>query len=271
MRADLHMHSVHSDGTLPVRKLLDYAKSKRLDIISLTDHDSTLGVNEAIKYGETINLKVIPGIELSTVRNGESIHVLGYFKDRVPENVLKFSEEQHKYRRNRIYQMALNVEKIHGVKIDYERLMKPVGTITRAHLVREIHLSNPELEKEYIFNNFLKEDCPGYIHSTKMATEDGIKFLHDEGALVVIAHPVLLKKNELLDIINPMVDGIEGIYPKNKPIDELRFREIAKKHNLVITAGSDYHGVVDYSHEDMAFNVLTGEDLELFLERLDQR
>lgn len=271
MRADLHMHSVHSDGTLPVRKLLDYAKSKRLDIISLTDHDSTEGVIEAIKYGESINLRVIPGIELSTVCNGESVHVLGYFKDGVPENVLKFSKEQHAFRRDRILKMAKNVEEIHGLKINYERLMEPIGMITRAHLVRELHSSNPHLTTEYIFNNYLRENCPGYIHSTKMSTEDGIKFLYDEGALVVIAHPVLLKKNNILNIINPMVGGIEGIYPKNKPEDEIRFREIAKANNLIITAGSDYHGIVDYSHEDLAYNVLTGEDLDLFLERLDQR
>ena len=272
MRADLHMHSVHSDGTLPVRKLLDYAKSKRLHIISLTDHDSTEGVIEAIKYGESINLRVIPGIELSTISNGESVHVLGYFKDMVPENILKFSKEQHAFRRERILKMAKNVVEIHGLKINYERLMKPIGTITRAHLIRELHLSNPHLTTEYIFNNFLRENCPGYIHSTKMTTEDGIKFLHDEGALVVIAHPVLLKKNNILDIINnPLVGGIEGIYPKNKPEDEIRFRKIAKEHNLVITAGSDYHGIVDYSHEDLAYNVLTGEDLELFLERLESR
>ena len=71
LRADLHMHSVYSDGTLSIKKLLDYAKSKRLDIIAITDHDSTMGVDVAIAYGKEINIKVIPGLELSTSHNGQ--------------------------------------------------------------------------------------------------------------------------------------------------------------------------------------------------------
>lgn len=270
LRADLHMHSVHSDGTLTIKKLLDYAKSKRLDIIAITDHDSTEGVEEAIRYGKEINIRVIPGIELSTENNGESVHVLGYFKHGVPEEVKEFSRTQHDFRRDRIYKMAKNMEALYGFKIDYERLMKPIGTITRAHLIREINLSNPEYEKEYVFNNCLREGCPGYISSTKLKTADGIEFLKRNGAVVVIAHPVLLKKNDVLDLINEDVDGLEAIYPKNKFLDEKIFREICKERNMIITAGSDYHGIIDYSHEDLAYNVLEGVDLEKFLERLGE-
>lgn len=270
LRADLHMHSVYSDGTLTIKKLLDYAKSKRLDIIAVTDHDSTEGVAEAIAYGKEINIKVIPGIELSTEHNGESVHVLGYFKGEIPEEIKKFSKEQHAFRRDRIYRMAQNMERLYGFKINYERLMKPIGTITRAHLIREINLSNPEYEKEYIFNNCLREGCPGYISSTTLETSDGIEFLKRNGAVVVIAHPTLLKKNDVLDVINGSVDGLEAIYPKNKYNDEKIFREICKDRNMIVTAGSDYHGIVDYSHEDLAYNVLTGIDLEEFLKRVGE-
>ena len=85
MKADLHMHSVHSDGTYEVKNLLDYAKTKGLDIVALTDHDSVEGVSEAVDYGKKIGIKVIPAMELSTYYNGESVHVLGYFI-----NVIKY-------------------------------------------------------------------------------------------------------------------------------------------------------------------------------------
>ena len=268
LRADLHMHSVYSDGTLTIKKLLDYAKSKRLDIIAITDHDSTEGVNEAIEYGKEINIKVIPGIELSTEHNGESVHILGYFTNEIPQAIKDFSRQQHKFRRERIYNMAKNMETLYGFKINYERLMKPIGTITRAHLIREIALSNPEYEKETIFKNYLREGCPGYISSTKLQTADGVKFLKENGAIVVIAHPVLLKKNDVLELINENVDGQEAIYPKNKAMDEKLFREICAKRGMIITAGSDYHGIIDYSHEDLAYNVLEGKDLTNFLNRL---
>ena len=260
LRADLHMHSIHSDGTLPIKKLLDYAKTKRLDIIAVTDHDSTDGVSEAVAYGKEINIRVIPGIELST-----------YFYDEIPEEVRQFSVTQTLNRRNRIYQMALNMVNLYGFKIDFERLMKPKGTITRAHLVREINLSNPEYEKEYIFNNCLKEGCPGYISSTKLSTWEGIEFLKRNNAIVVIAHPTLLKKHDILEILNDQVDGLEAIYPKNKGNDETIFRKICESRNMIVTAGSDYHGIVDYSHEDLAFNVLEGIDLEKFLKRLGEK
>ncbi len=268
LRADLHMHSVYSDGTLTIKKLMDYAKIKKLDIIAITDHDSTEGVLEALEYAKEINIKVIPGIELSTEHNGESVHVLGYFKGIVPDEIKKFSAEQHKFRRERIYKMAMNMVELYGFKINFERLMKPIGTITRAHLIREIALSNPEYEKEYVFKNYLTEGCPGYISSTKLKTEDGIKFLKDNGAIVVIAHPTLLKKNDILELINDDVDGLEAIYPKNKHSDETIFRKICEEKNMIITAGSDYHGIIDYSHEDLAYNVLEGKDLENFLNRL---
>lgn len=270
LRADLHMHSVHSDGTLTVKKLLDYAKSKRLDIIALTDHDSTEGVNEAIRYGEEINIRVIPAIELSTVHNNESVHVLGYFKGEVPKEVKEFSKVQHESRRVRIFNMAQNMVRLYGFKIDFERLMKPIGTITRAHLIREIALSNPDYEKEYVFKNCLSEGCPGYIPSTRMTTAEGVEFLKRNGAVVVIAHPTLLKKNDVLELINDQVDGLEAIYPKNKGKDEILFREICNKRNMIVTAGSDYHGIIDYSHEDLAYNVLEGEDLDKFLKRLGE-
>lgn len=271
LRADLHMHSVYSDGTLTIKKLLDYAKSKRLDIIAITDHDSTMGVEEAINYGKEINLKVIAGIELSTENNGESVHVLGYFNGNIPDEVKEFSKRQHEFRRERIKMMALNMVELYGFKINFERLMKPIGTITRAHLIREIALSNPEYEKEYIYNNCLREGCPGYISSTKLKTTEGIEFLKRNGALIVIAHPTLLKKNDVLDLINDDVDGLEAIYPKNKHLDEKIFRKICQERNMIITAGSDYHGIIDYSHEDLAFNVLEGQDLENFLKRLGDK
>ena len=122
----------------------------------MTDHDSMSGVLEAIKIGENLGMKVIPGIELSTYNNGESVHVLGYFNCEIPQAIKEFSASQHKFRRERIYNMAKNMESLYGFKIDFERLMKPIGTITRAHLIREIALSNPQYEKEYIFKNCLK-------------------------------------------------------------------------------------------------------------------
>lgn len=271
MRADLHMHSIHSDGTLTVFKLLKRATTKNLDVISLTDHDSVNGVEKALEYGKKFGIKVIPGIELSTYRNGESVHILGYFNNHIPKELYDYAKKIRLQRRGRIIKMAKNCERLHGLKVDYKRLLKPVGIITRAHLIREIALSNPIYTTKEVANNFLLEHCPAFIPSSNLDTADGIKMLKELNALVVLAHPVLLEDNDVEDIIKLGVDGIEGIYPKNKDGDEERFRELCKKYNLFITAGSDYHGIIDYSHGDMADNVLLDGEVEEFLRRLGEK
>lgn len=268
MKADLHMHSIHSDGTFSVEKLVNYSKEKELDVIALTDHDSMNGVLEAVLLGKKLGIKVIPGVELSTYRNGESVHVLGYFNNDIPQEMLQYSCDIIRKRRERMIKMAKNCMEMYGFKVDLDRLMSINGTITRAHLVRELELSNPEYSREELGTKYLQEDCPAYIPSCKITTEEGIQFLKKLNAMVVIAHPVLLKKNDIKDIIMLGIDGLEGIYPKNKEGDEERFRTLCKEHNLVLTAGSDFHGVIDYSHGDLAYNVLEGEDLKLFLDRL---
>ena len=268
MRADLHMHSIHSDGTFSVEKLMNYAKEKNLDVLALTDHDSMNGVLEAVMLGKKLGIRVIPGVELSTYRNGESVHVLGYFNQDIPQEMLQYSCDIIRKRRERMVKMAKNCMEIHGLNVDLERLMSIKGTITRAHLIRELELSNQEYTREEIALKFLQEDCPAFIPSSKVTTEEGIQFLRKLNAMVVIAHPVLLKKNDINEIIAYGIDGLEGIYPKNKDGDEEKFRKLCIENNLVLTAGSDFHGVIDYSHGDLAYNVLTGDDLKLFLDRL---
>lgn len=271
MKADLHMHSIHSDGTYTVDKLVSYAKEKDLDVIALTDHDSMSGVLDAVMIGNKLGIKVIPGVELSTYRNGESVHVLGYFNNTIPQEMVEFSIDIINKRRERMIKMAHNCAKIHGLKVDMDRLMSTKGTITRAHLVRELEICNPSYTREELSKNFLQEHCPAYIPSTKITTEEGIKFLQSLNALVVIAHPVLLKKNDVNELIELGIDGLEAIYPKNKDGDEKYYRNLCEQNNLIITAGSDFHGLIDYSHEDLAFNVLEGEDLAKFLKKLGEK
>lgn len=269
MKADLHMHSVYSDGTKEVKELMERAKLKGLDIVALTDHDSVEGVSEAIKYAKELGIRVIPGLELSTYYNNESVHVLGYFPQGIPQKVLEFSQYQLKHRRERAIAMMERLETIHGLKIDRNKVLEIKGMITRAHLIGAIVNSNPEYTRKQAFDLFLNDDAPAYIPSTKMNTIDGVSFLKECNAIVVLAHPVLLKHNDIHELMKLRMDGLEAIYPKNRGSDEAYFRSIASQYGMFITAGSDYHGLIDFAHEDMAFNTLEGKDLEAFLERVD--
>ena len=268
MKADLHMHSVYSDGTKEVKELIQRAKLKGLDMIALTDHDSVEGVEEAIKYGSEVGIKVIPGLELSTYHNNESVHILGYFPHGIPQKVLDFSQYQLKHRRERAITMMERLENLHGLKINKEKVLSMKGMITRAHMIGAIVESNPEYDRKQAFDLFLNDNAPAYIPSTKMSTTDGVKFLKECNAIVVLAHPVLLKHNDVHELMQLPLDGIEAIYPKNRGNDEAFFRTVASHNNLFVTAGSDYHGLIDFAHEDMVYNDLEGKDLDVFLERI---
>ncbi len=250
MKADLHMHSVYSDGTKTPTELILRAKEKGLTHVALSDHDSINGVDEMIEVGVENNITVIKSIELSTYYNGESVHLLGYFLNKIGQGIIDFSNNQLVSRRQRAKDMSLNMMKYYNLEMDYNVLLENKGMITRAHMVKELHRCNPHIPMEEC-SKYLSEDSKAYIKSSKTTTADGIKMLKENNAIVVVAHPTLLKKTNIEDIIKLGVDGLEGYYPKNKENQHLDYIELAKKYNLMITAGSDYHGVIDFSHEDM--------------------
>ena len=113
----------------------------------------------------------------------------------------------------------------------------------------------------------LGNGCKAYLPSTKMTTEFGIKLIQDNGGIAVIAHPCLLKKNNVYDIIKLGIDGIEGRYP-SKYNDEAMYRRFAKNNKLLFTAGSDFHFANDHGHGEVGQCTIDGSDLEKFLEVL---
>ncbi|MFI3329525.1 MAG: PHP domain-containing protein [bacterium] len=250
MKADLHMHSVYSDGTKTVEELVLRAKEKGLTHIALTDHDSVNGVEEFIEHCNKHNIVGIKALELSTYYNNESVHILGYFLDEIPKSIIEYSKEQFVARHTRAKQYCENLEKFYGLKMDYNKIKDTKGMITRGSLAYLLTQDNDVTEDEC--RKYLDKDSKAYIEAAKLTTEDGIKLIKEANGIAVIAHPTLLKRTNVEDLIKLGLDGIEGYYPLNKENQHLEYIELAKKHNLMITAGSDYHGKIDKSHMDMA-------------------
>ncbi len=250
MKVDLHMHSIYSDGLDTPKQLVLRAKEKGLTHIALTDHDSVEGMKEMQEHCDAHNIKLIKGIELSTYHNDESVHILGYFEDEVSKEILEYSKTQFINRHKRAKDMCDLLELHYNVKMDYNKLKDCKGMITRGGLAYLLMEDNDISEEEC--RKILSKDSKAYIEAAKLSTKEGIDILKKSNAIVVLAHPTLLKKVDVMDIVNLGVDGLEGIYPLNKDNEELKFIEIAKKNNLIVTAGSDYHGKIDKSHKDMA-------------------
>lgn len=246
MKFDLHMHSTFSDGNLTPKELVNLVKKENLDYFALTDHDNIAGIEEARYYANKLGIKFIPGIELSTEHNGESIHILGFFKDEAYKNpkLLKILDELKENRLNRAKKIIENLDSFYNIKLDLNNILKNnPNIITRPHIAKEIIEAGYNYTFNEIFDKFIGFESKAYVPLTRISTKEGIKILKEFGALVFLAHPVLLKKSKVEDLLIYDFDGIESLYSQNTEEDTNKLIKIAQEKNLYITCGSDFHGI----------------------------
>lgn len=269
-KGDFHIHTNASDGKLSPKEIVKAASDKDFDIISITDHDTIDGLEDALSTAKDYNLKVIPGIELSTLHNGESIHILGYFKDDSYKHseFKTFLSDLQNSRVLRAKRIVENLDHYFNIKLNYEKILKDAeGVVARPHIAKAIIEAGYDYDWNYIFDNIISKDSPAYVPYKKITIPEGIELLKKYNAVVVLAHPVLINNSNLEDLMKFDFDGIEAIYPLNNQEETEKFISIAKKYNKFITAGSDYHGQgkIDTKHGDMGLVSLTGENLQIFL------
>lgn len=246
---DLHTHSNKSDGSLSPTALIDEAKSIGLSAIALTDHDTIDGLEEAINHGNEIGVKVIPGVELSTEYMGRDVHIVGLFIDYKNQSFLDLLKKFVDSRDERNRKMCQKLTDA-GMPVIYEELIEMFGesVLTRAHYARYM------LSKGYIkslpeaFERYIGDHSPYYVPREKVTPKQGVELILNAGGIPVLAHPILYKLGK--DALNKLVSelkeyglvGIEAIYSTYTNADERTIRDLAKKYNLLISGGSDYHG-----------------------------
>lgn len=246
---DLHVHSNASDGTCTPEELVDLAIEKKLSAFALTDHDTVDGLSSALAYAMTKNIEVIPGIELSTDYNGKDIHIVGLFiQHHNPQFRDKLKEfcDSREIRNKKMAQALTDA----GFPVNYQELVEqnPCATVTRAHFARYM------LEHGYIktlkeaFEKYIGDDCPYYVPREKVTPEDGVRLILSAGGVPILAHPLLYHMNEeeLTALIVPLkkvgLVGIEALYPGHSEMEESMVRRLARKNDLLISGGSDFHG-----------------------------
>ncbi len=244
MRVDLHLHTYYSDGVYSPAQVVMKAKENGLDIISIVDHDTTDGLDEAIEVGKEIGVEVIPGIELSSSINGTDIHILGYFIDWRDEN---FQTHLRVFRELRIQRAKRMVEKLNALNIPLE--FESVIEMSKTSAVGRVHIANALVRYGFVgdlyeaFNKYLGVGCPAYEKNIELSPRKAIKLISDVGGLSFIAHPgKYLSEVDLASLIELGIDGIEVIHPSHN--DELvkYYRSIADEYFLLESGGSDFHG-----------------------------
>ena len=238
---DLHVHSTKSDGTFTPTELVDYAIEKELSAFALTDHDTIAGLQEAIDYAASLRKanatgaggahkivpEIIPGIELSTDLDGQEVHVVGLFVDYKNEAFLSKLDEFINSRNLRNEKMCKVLNEI-GIPITVEAMMAeyPNAVITRAHFAHWMVDHGYVKSRVEVFEKYIGNDCPYYVPREKITPIMAVKFLRENGAVPVLAHPLLyhLSKARLSALVDTLKEAglmaIEAIYSTHAPADE---------------------------------------------------
>jgi len=249
MMIDLHVHSDRSDGSLTPYELVREAKHCGVTAIALTDHDTVSGVKEALLAGVEYGLSVIPGIELSAVYGGQDIHILGLNVDiDCPEfaDRLEHYRQERQKRNEKMLQLMIAA----GLPIDRESFYRryPSSVITRAHFAEYLLEAGAVRSMKEAFDRYLGPGMPCYLPRKTITCEEAVSCILSGKGHPVLAHPMQykLEPKELEQLIQELIsyglEGIEAVYTTHTEGQERYLRTLARKYNLQISGGSDFHG-----------------------------
>lgn len=251
MRAiDLHTHSSYSDGSLTPGQLVREAARAGLAAIALTDHDTMAGIDEAIATGKETGIEVLSGIEISADQEGRDVHLLGYCANPKNSGLRSLLAELQAARENR-NQAILGRLDILGIRLNMSDLIaSTAGLIGRPHIARQLVLQGHASSMDHAFRRFLKKDGRAYVMGDKFPARDTIRVIREAGGIAVLAHPTTLdyRLKGVPAIVERLYEyglgGIEVYYPgHNRKICQALL-ELAKRWQLAVTGGSDYHGAL---------------------------
>ncbi|MBD2071545.1 PHP domain-containing protein [Leptolyngbya sp. FACHB-671] len=240
---ELHCHTTYSDGTLTPGELVEAAIATGVKALAITDHDTVSGWNEAFVAAEQ-RLEIVPGVELSTVHNGRSLHILGFYPD-----ASKLSEPlslRLEGRKRRAKQIAANLAEM-GYPIELPNLGEGMAP-GRPHLATALVRAGYVNSAREAFDRFLGDDCPAYVHYEKFSIVEGIELLRSSGAVPVWAHPYLFRGGDVEVVLQELVAaglmGVEVYHPSHTPSETRKLETFCAQYGLLMTGGSDYHGPI---------------------------
>ena len=243
--ADLHIHTHFSDGTDSPLEVVQQAHRAGLAAIAIADHDTIAGILPTIKAAEEFDIEVVPAIELSTTIQGKDMHILGYCFDPTDSRIETILKRFQDARLERVERMLAKLKAlgISGITVE------EVAGLTQSGAVGRPHLASILVEKKIVgtiaqaFELYLAEGRPAYVEKFKQTPHEGIAWIRSLGGVAVLAHPMFTNKDEMIPyLVEAGLGGIEVYYPNCPETVANYYVGLARKHNLVMTGGSDAHG-----------------------------
>ena len=249
-RIDLHLHTTHSDGSLSPAEVLRLAHKAGVTALAITDHDIVSGISEAIEAGAELGIEVIPGVEISSRLDTSELHILGYFlhwqDPQLNQRLVALRASRH----SRNPQIIERLRAL-GLDVTYEEVRALAGTdsVGRPHIARIL------MDKKYVtsakdaFDRYLADGRPAYVARELPKPEEAIAWIRAAGGVAVLAHPTWAKVsgeglNTLLTTLKAEgLGGIEVHYSTHTKRQTMEYLDLAKRLNLLITGGSDFHGI----------------------------
>ena len=249
-RIDLHLHTTHSDGSLSPTDVLRLAHKAGVTALAITDHDIVTGMPEAIAAGAELGIEIIPGVEISSRVGNSELHILGYFLQWQDPELNQRLATLRESRHSRNPQIIERLRAL-GLDVTYEEVRTLAGTdaVGRPHIARLL------MDKKYVtsakdaFDRYLADGRPAYVARELPSPADAIAWIRAAGGVAVLAHPTWAKVsgeslNALLIALKAQgLGGIEVHYSSHTKRQTREYHDLAKRLDLLITGGSDFHGI----------------------------
>ncbi len=239
---ELHTHTTRSDGSLSPTELVSFAAEKGVKALAITDHDTMAAWEEATEAAIAYDLEIIPGLELSTVYNGRSMHILGFYPDQ--EKLQAPLQERVAGRHRRARKMADKLAEL-GFPITLPDMPESMAP-GRPHIASALRRAGHVSSHNEAFDRFLKDDGPAYVPYEKFTAQQGIELLLSCGAVPVWAHPYIFRGGTVDTVLPELLEaglmGIEVYHPTHSVSQVRKLEAYCEQHNLLMTGGSDYHG-----------------------------
>ncbi len=242
--ADLHLHTQFSDGTFTPEELVLHAQKGGLSCIALTDHDTVEGCARTAAACAAVKMEFITGAELTAEHQDTEVHIIGYFLDTQNPALLARIATFQAVRQNRIHEMVAALNKM-GIPLKVESVFALANCRSpgRPHVARALVKEKLVGSLDEAFERFLKKNRPAWVPKTKMSALESVDLIHQAGGLAVMAHPGLNHNDDIIpDLVAVGLDGIECFHTKHSTSMSEHYLEIAEKHDLLVTGGSDCHG-----------------------------
>ena len=257
-RIDLHTHTTASDGSLSPTELVDLAVERGVEVLAITDHDSTDAIDTAVAHASG-RLEIWPGVEISSDIPGSEVHVLGYFLDYgQPALQAAFAS----FRESRLHRAERMVEKLSslGMRVEWARVREIAGggAVGRPHVAQALVEAGYVPNVREAFDLYIGRNGPAYVERFKLSPTEAVALIRGAGGLAALAHPIYIDPNKgrkpaaggkpfdlrsyVAGLVQDGIEGIEAYYADYTPRQNQQMLDLASEFGLIATGGTDFHG-----------------------------